>query len=167
VCERNVSPQTPEHLAFGHYLRYRLALGYMEPGWTVLDAACGTGYAKRLFEDQGTYVGVDKFATFPWIEEVDLNTWRPPFAPEMTMTFETIEHLDDPETFVLNTCAKTRRVILASVPVVPTMANNPYHKRDFEPGELPSWPYFESYGWKLQATLQQPDEFSEIYVWTR
>lgn len=165
MCEQMVRLETPETEAFGHHLRYRLAAGYHQPGWRVLDAACGSGYGARYF-DPLDYLGVDQVSierSNAWV--ADLNVWQIPVTVDMTVSFETIEHLDDPHHFVAEICRATRHLIIASVPVVPTVGVNPYHKVDFEPGELPTWPEWERYGWQLKATLGQPDELSEIYVW--
>lgn len=167
MCEQLIRPNTPESEAFGHHLRYRLAAGYHRPGWRVLDAACGSAYGERYF-DPLDYLGVDRVPTSqPNTLIANLDAWEMSVKVDMTLSFETIEHLSNPHHFIEQICRHTRHLIIASVPVVPTVGINPYHLSDFEPGELPTWSEWDRFGWRLRATLGQPDELSEIYVWTK
>jgi hypothetical protein len=81
---------------------------------------------------------------------------------DVSVSFETIEHLDDPDDFVAWLCRHTTRTIVASVPVVPSKRWNEYHLHDFDRDDLPAM--FATHGWQLRASLDQPSESSVIYV---
>ena len=158
---------------YGHLTRYRLAAGYLEEDDLVLDAACGTGYGSDVLIQRGPieYVGVDRT-----LEELivgghqrtflqaDLVTWWPDFDFDVFVGFETVEHLPDYRNY-LQVAKCANRVILLSVPVIPTKHMNPWHLHDFEPGELVG--IVEDDEWQCIQALGQPSEFSEIYIFTR
>lgn len=154
----------------GHSTRYRLASGFVDPGDYVLDAACGVGYGSLLIA-HAHYIGVDKVDVIDpefrgrgrWIV-ADLDQWQPPFPFDVGVSFETIEHVEHPDRLV-DTLCRARRVVLASVPIVPTAGANPYHRHDFEVDTLPTM--FEARGWRTYNTFMQPTELSAVYVFTR
>lgn len=166
--------ETPERLTNGHIARYRLAAGYIEGGDRVVDAACGIGYGAMYLQaaPHVRYVGVDKSlvgvdaptwnGTGRSFDRVDLEEWEPDFAFDVAVSFETIEHLEDYSTMVHWMC-KAGRWIICSVPVVPTVGINPWHRHDFEVGELPE--LFD--GWELFQSFLQPQEKSEVYILRR
>lgn len=146
----------------GHEFRYRLAAGFCEG--TVLDAACGTGYGKR-FLTYDRYLGVDRAAPFrAGFERADLHSWQPDFGFDTALSFETLEHLEDYSHFV-SILKLARRFILASVPVVPTMDENPWHLHNFVPGDLER--IFNDDVWEPYQVVLQPSEVSEIAVFRR
>lgn len=158
----------------GHEARYHLAAGYCQPGDTVLDAACGIGYGAPILNVHRDirYLGVDRAEC--WDHDMDewglfihdnLETWHCLYPVDVTATFETIEHLIDPERFIARICEWTHRTIIASVPTVPTTDANPHHLHDFTPVDLP-W-MFDAHGWHLTQYLDQPAEQSGIYVFNR
>lgn len=164
----------PPHVAHGHRVRYHLARGLLMNGDRVLDAACGVGYGTDILSDApGAHVvGVDRSDVFGPFRGVFIQAdladgWPLSSDVDVTVSFETIEHLVDPEAFVEQVCRHTRRAIIASVPVVPTVLTNEFHLHDFLPGELPTWAAFAENGWQLVQSLGQPSELSEIYVWER
>lgn len=153
---------------FGHEFRYRLAAGYLEPGDRVLDAACGTGYGRDILTGHGDvlYTGVDRepVARPGRFIQADLTDWTPAFEFDVFVGFETIEHLADPGHY-LDIARQARRTILLSVPVVPTAHTNPFHLRDYAPGELATMVARD--GWRLVQQVGQPSELAEIYVFSR
>lgn len=157
-------------LAAGHECRYRLAAGYTMPADVVLDAACGVGYGAAFARDV-EWVGVDQadvidpaFVPFGrWLVE-DLSTWRPDFAFDVGVSFETIEHVANPA-FLVGSLCLARRLVICSVPTVPTRTANPHHLHDFTMWELPRM--FEAHGFGLVECLLQPAELSTIYVFGR
>lgn len=163
-----------ELLTNGHLARYHLATGFLEPRDVVIDAACGIGYGADLLQNVQDvhYVGIDKdlsgLSSIAWngLDRIflkeDLETWEPGAPFDVAVSFETIEHLNDWHTLV-NWMCLAKKWIVASVPVVPTVGINPYHKHDFSPGELPD--FFD--GWELFQVFQQPSEVSEVYVMQR
>ncbi len=144
----------------GHDFRYRLAAGFVGPGDVVLDAACGTGYGQPLL-GPCHYVGVD---LHPGHLVRDLRDWEPDFPFDVAVSFETIEHLDDYMPLV-RALRQARKWVIASVPVVPTVADNLYHRHDFAPGDLLSILLWGP--WSHYQTVQQPSERSEIVVMRR
>lgn len=180
-------PVTLERIADGdvwrehdHRLRYHLARGLVGRNDAVLDAACGVGYGSYILSASRahTIVGVDKRTVTGDYAELsdgrarfvtaDLNTDERDRVLDgvgefdVSVSFETIEHLADPADFVAWLCRVTTRTIVASVPVVPSKHWNEYHLHDFDRDDLPAM--FEANGWQLSATLDQPSESSAIYV---
>ncbi len=162
-----------------HRLRYHLARGLVGRNDAVLDAACGVGYGTYILSGSSgsVFVGVDKEpADLEYVElaervryvTADLNGPNRDIVLEgvgefdVSVSFETIEHLDDPEDFVGWLCRHTTRTIVASVPVVPSKRWNEYHLHDFDRDDLPAM--FATHGWQLRASLDQPSESSVIYV---
>jgi SAM-dependent methyltransferase len=135
-----------------HLVRYAWATQFA-PGRRTLDAACGVGYGSRMLADAGAteIVGVDldgdavaaaraaagAGATF---EVADLR--KLPFGDDefdLVVSFETIEHVPDPEV-VLD---EFRRVLRPDGLLVLSTPNrdvytpgNPFHLRELTPSEL-------------------------------
>ncbi len=120
-----------------HIERYEFACKALT-GMRVLDFGCGTGYgSEMLLLASNKVVGVDTSKTALNIAKslrvTDPNLiftergWESiPF--DACTAFEVIEHLDNPAEFI--STVNTRHLI-ASVPVVPTVSINKYHKTDF------------------------------------
>ncbi len=165
-----ITDATPERERHGHEFRYRLAAGFCEPGDVVLDAACGAGYGFDLIcaGRDVTYIGIDRdlcdVAPVHYFLERDLETWETEFRFDLFVGFETIEHLEDCSAYV-RAAKQARRWIVVSCPAVPTVGLNPYHRRDFAPGELPT--LFADDDWEHYQTVNQPSELSEISVLRR
>ena len=155
---------------YGHEARYLIAHGLTIPGDTVLDAACGTGYGATILAPHGSgvhYFGIDikpvSAHTCPThrFVNVDLQEQMTPIPFDVAVSFETIEHLPDYLPLIA-TLKSARRWIIASVPIVPTVGVNPFHRHDFVPGQLAE--LFVDDEWELFQTVQQPSEVSEIGV---
>lgn len=153
----------------GHETRYRLAAGYIEPGESVLDAACGSGYGATYVSHAGEWTGVDLLPDF---DEglygrrivADLCTWQPDVPYDVALSFETIEHVTDPGA-VIDLLCRARRLVICSVPIIATAGANPLHLHDFDLFSLPR--EFEARAWRLRQFLIQPSELSGIYVFGR
>lgn len=155
----------------GHDLRYRLAAGYIEKGEAVLDAACGVGYGAALAPHAGSWTGVDvadvvdpQFAPFGRWVVADLCSWEPEDPFDVAVSFETIEHVAEPDR-LLDLLCRAGRLVVCSVPIVPTAGANPHHLHDFTMWDLPR--AFAARGWQLHQFLLQPAELSGIYVFAR
>lgn len=166
-----VTVDTAPHERSGHELRYRLAAGYIDPGDTVLDAACGVGYGASLCRHAGEWVGVDIEPVVDPVYEpfgrwvvADLGEWLPDFTFDVAVSFETLEHVADPERLVDVLCL-ARRLVVCSVPIVPTAGANPFHLHDFTMWDPPR--LFAARGWVLHQFLLQPAELSAVYVFER
>jgi hypothetical protein len=169
-----ITPETDGSSRDGHEFRYHLAAGFLSPGDVVVDAACGGGYGAEILQaGYGvTYFGVDRDLSGLWVSPLasrvfmqeDLTRWAPDFSYDVWVGFETIEHLDNYAHY-LHMAKQARKWICVSVPVIPTVGINPWHKHDFRSSELPS--LIEDEDWRLFQGLGQPSEFSEIYVFKR
>ena len=125
-----------------HIARYNFAL-QLALNKKVLDAACGTGYGANLLKEAASNVaGVDideetvKYASqaFPDLsfQQADLNKEFPDGTFDLCVSFETIEHLSNPDMFLTNVTRKCSE-FLFSIPV-----NNPskYHKQVWNKDEI-------------------------------
>jgi SAM-dependent methyltransferase len=107
-----------DRIALEHVSRYLFARALLR-GRRVLDAACGTGYGAALLAGEArTVLGVDidpasiRFAKARWrmpaVDFVGGSVEQLPLADDSfdtVVSFETIEHVDDPATFV-SECAR-------------------------------------------------------------
>lgn len=132
-----IDPATcsPAELA-QHLERYRFAAEHTAIGETVLDAACGTGYAREMFEPWARWIGVDAIGG-EGIITADLHTWDGwcDLDYDVFVGLETIEHLHDPALY-LGMARKANRAIVLSTPIIPTVGENPFHLRDFTANDL-------------------------------
>ncbi len=133
-----------------HMARYLLA-ARLAPGRRVLDAACGEGYGSALLAAAGAsaVVGVDvDGATVEHARGrygLDVRTADVtdlPFAPgdfDLIVSFETIEHVADPEK-ALSEFARILGddgLLIVSTPNVDEyLVDNPFHLRELTPAEF-------------------------------
>lgn len=131
-----------------HLERYEFASKHGAPGnW--LDCACGVGYGTQYIKqrrgDVNLIVGVDvawdaiDYARRHYVIEgvlfecVDAFQYRGgPF--NTVVSLETIEHVEDPRGLIhhfAHNLLAPDGVLIASVPVTPTIDANPFHKTDF------------------------------------
>lgn len=154
--------------AYGHLYRYDLAVGFLQPGETILDIASGVGYGVSRLPGV-EYVGVDKippadeYASLgTFISGVDIDRWEPDFAWDVSVSFETLEHVADPIRLA-GILKRASRLIVLSTPTRPTKHVNPYHLHDFTVDQVLAM--FED--WELIHLEDQPSELSHIFVWGR
>lgn len=188
MYERITATDPSGSARYGHDFRYHLAAGFIKTGYTVLDAACGTGYGPLVMGLFGyDYLGVDQVrpvdlpSNEEWTEAGRYGTsvdWRIEdlcvpsnylfdFAAEQAdvfIGFETIEHLADYSNYI-SLAKSVNRWIIMSAPVVPTKHMNPWHLHDFVPDQLQAM--LEDEDWEHYQTVQQPSEVSEIVVMRR
>lgn len=153
----------------GHVRRYEWAASLTLLGERVNDIACGTGYASLLLRN-ADYHGYDK----PGIPRSDLfpgefTGWSiedPAWMPrecDVTCCFETLEHVQDPAALAKVISATTRRAVFVSVPVIPTVHCNEFHRTDFtEAGIPPLFPEFT-----VAEDWAQSEENSHVWMLTR
>lgn len=140
------------------------------PGERVNDVACGIGYGATFFPHASIYSGYDKpgvpcHGGFPGVfHETDIND--PAWAPEpsdVTCCFETLEHVEDPGQLAKTLMGATERAIFVSVPVIPTVHCNEFHRTDFTREDIPS--LFG--GWVIAEDWPQPEETSHVWMFAR
>lgn len=154
----------------GHVWRYTWAANHIEPGESVLDIACGIGYGAELLAPTGcAYLGIDKpgaisetFAEYGDFIETDIDHWDPTEIFDVAISFETLEHVGDLEHLV-DILNRTRRLLMVSVPVIPTVGINEFHVRDFTKDDVPA--LFPD--WEVVVSTPQPSESSHVYAFKR
>lgn len=138
--EREVpsTPGTIEGVDIKHLERYKWASSYTH-GKRVYDIACGTGYGSLLLE-ASSYVGFDYsqetveyaskyYATNPSISFslADASSMSPTLkATDVIVSFETIEHIKDPESF-LKWCSEHCKLLLISTPIRGSFGRSRFH----------------------------------------
>ena len=152
----------------GHVYRYELAASWLKPGERVLDVACGVGYGAKVLTDlvPVKYVGVDKIVPAPEFARlgkfhagVNLDGWVPGFAWDVSVCFETLEHLENPQ-HLADQVAKAKRLMIVSVPTRPTKHLNPFHLHDFTVEDVLTM----FAGCEVLHLEDQPEELSHIFV---
>lgn len=136
----SANPNNPDKGAdHPHVARYLLARGFIMPGETVVDAACGPGYGSALLaEVAGKVIGIDKADTWDlqWFRDnisfviADLEKDIPVKECDAWVSIETIEHLADPELYLSKVTAVTKRVMVFSSPNKETKHLHEYHLSD-------------------------------------
>jgi hypothetical protein len=152
----------------GHTVRYLYAARHVRDGETVNDIACGVGYGSGFFL-KGPYRGYDRpgvpDTSFPgsfYAADLDDPDWEPSRA-DVTVCFETLEHVQDPARLAAVIGRTTRRAVVVSVPVVPTKHLNPHHLHDFTAQDIP--PLFD--GFTVVDDWAQPEELSHVWLLER
>jgi 2-polyprenyl-3-methyl-5-hydroxy-6-metoxy-1,4-benzoquinol methylase len=122
-----------------HLERYGFACEVFQKSH-LLDFGCGIGYGTEMLVNAGnTVTGVDASDTALTIARERRGKYAQYVKPEAIwseakflgiVTFEVIEHLDNPEEFLSWAAARCKHIVI-STPIVPTMKNNPHHKHDF------------------------------------
>lgn len=143
--ERQVATNVAE-IDFWHVWRYQQAADHVRPGETVVDFGCGIGYGSRLIaEKAGSVIGIDDSAeTIEFAKEnfgaENLRFERAsiehmhPVEPlvDVSVAFEVIEHLQDPEPFLALIKSITKRLFIISVPHESVdLALSPFHYRHY------------------------------------
>lgn len=141
-----------------HIARYHKVTGY-PLGPYVLDIACGSGFGSKLVAENGSSVmGVDQNVhtieinkeNFSGIGNLNFQTGDaekiafPPNTFSSVISFETIEHLNNPEDFLIGVKKVLRSdgFFFLSTPnalitkPVNGVPKNPYHIKEYTPEEL-------------------------------
>lgn len=131
-------PGTLKNLDIKHLERYKWASTYTH-GRRVYDIACGAGYGSLLLE-ASNYVGFDNsleaieyankyYAADPSISffQADACTMSPTRkTADVIVSFETIEHIKDPEAF-LSWCSSHSKLLLISSPIRNSFGRSRFH----------------------------------------
>lgn len=138
-----------------HRSRYHLACNYVK-GKNVLDVACGSGYGTYLLAEAGgasSVLGFDldnhavRYGSIRYAHEnvkrqiQDVQDFNLPNTFDVVVSFETIEHLDDYQSFLKSTHSslKAGGIIIISTPIVQMTrikCDNPYHKIEWSLGDF-------------------------------
>jgi 2-polyprenyl-3-methyl-5-hydroxy-6-metoxy-1,4-benzoquinol methylase len=131
-----------------HLARYAFAAEQARPG-RILDMACGVGYGTRLLAERAPgarlVLGVDLSAdaiafasqryggeriAFTCSDALDFQDQQ---GFDTVVSLETIEHVADPRALLARLFALLRPsgVLVASVPITPSVDVNPHHRHDF------------------------------------
>lgn len=130
-----------------HLERYHWAASQL-PAGLILDLACGVGYGSVIIagrDEASRVVGADLSADalgiaahqypHPRVRYVRGNgsTWARDARFDGVCSLETIEHVENPEAFVVDLAGVLRPggILVASVPVTPSVDANPHHRTDF------------------------------------
>lgn len=110
-----------------HVARYEFARRFCE-GKTVADIACGTGYGTRILaEVASSVVGYDKeFLAGNEMIDLEREGWDSDY--DVIVSFETLEHLENPE-FFLENAWRTAKLLVVSSPIGELPGYNPHHKQ--------------------------------------
>ncbi len=150
-----------ERIEADHIERYKFASRYVA-GKTVLDIACGTGYASPMLIEAGAvkYEGVDRnqelveYTIHKYGSESisfcvgDICTFNPRKTYDVVTCFETIEHVENYQSAIsnLNHLLKPGGTLMISSPNRPITSpgaialsdkpSNRFHTQEFTPTEL-------------------------------
>ncbi|HMU45076.1 MAG TPA: class I SAM-dependent methyltransferase [Chitinophagaceae bacterium] len=131
-----------------HIERYEYAGRMLSPG-IVADVACGSGYGSHLLATQfdqqvAKIIALDKSEEAIAYAKTRYNNPKINFAvsdvmanyvekPNTIISLETIEHLENPQQFILHWAMQLQPGgrFIASVPVTPSVDANPFHYQDF------------------------------------
>jgi GT2 family glycosyltransferase/glycosyltransferase involved in cell wall biosynthesis/SAM-dependent methyltransferase len=155
--ERIIPGKVDDDLYSEHLVRYLCAQQFCK-GKRVLDTACGVGYGSfHLAQRAGNVVGVDishvavsyalQHYSLPNIDFVTADCCCLPFQAEsfdVVTSFELIEHLEEPKTYMSEVRRVLRRdgLFIVSTPNRPVYAQrrgeqpNPFHVREYDLNEF-------------------------------
>jgi 2-polyprenyl-3-methyl-5-hydroxy-6-metoxy-1,4-benzoquinol methylase len=130
VRERVTLGELNDHVEREHEARYRFAMRYCA-GKSVADIACGTGYGSRILGEVATSVdGYDRQELCGnRVLDLERQSWDKKY--DVIVSFETIEHLENPE-FFLENAHRTAGLLIVSTPIGESRGYNPYHKQVWE-----------------------------------
>src|SRR5258708_39001611 len=127
VRERVAIGEYNDHVEREHLARYEFARRFCE-GKMVADIACGTGYGSEILRRVAREVhGFDK-ENLCGNRLIDLEKERWNGNYDAIVSFETIEHLANPDFFLQNS-RQTTKVLVVSTPIGEFRGYNPHHKQ--------------------------------------
>jgi hypothetical protein len=117
-----------------HIARYKFAAPYCR-GKTVADIASGSGYGTKILRSTAASVDGYDIKDFGFNKVIDLEkeSWQKSY--DVLVSFETIEHLRNPEFFLENARVKCKQFIFSS-PTGETPGFNHFHKQTWSAGQL-------------------------------
>jgi SAM-dependent methyltransferase len=170
---------TLERLLLAQHLeRYRLAKALIERdrgNGRILDIACGTGYGASILSEIGDVVAVDRdddtvaYARREYpgrgIRYLRGDAEDPAFLSRLggfhaVVSFETLEHLSDPDPFLrwVQRSLLPGGQFICSVPVTKTLDLTPYHTRDYDEATIRR--LLRSHGFDTRVAARQAAGFT-------
>jgi 2-polyprenyl-3-methyl-5-hydroxy-6-metoxy-1,4-benzoquinol methylase len=127
VRERVTPGEFNDHVEREHVARYEFAKRFCH-GRAVADIACGTGYGMKILGAVASSVdGYDKEPLCRnTVIDLDRESWTKSY--DVIVSFETIEHLDQPA-FFLENAQRTAQQLIVSTPIGEFRGYNPHHKQ--------------------------------------
>jgi 2-polyprenyl-3-methyl-5-hydroxy-6-metoxy-1,4-benzoquinol methylase len=125
--ERVTIGERNDHVEREHVARYEFAETFCAAK-TVADIACGTGYGSEILRRAAKAVqGFDKEDLCGnQLIDLEKERWNEKF--DVVVSFETIEHLANPE-FFLENARQTTSQLIVSTPIGEFLGYNPHHKQ--------------------------------------
>lgn len=146
IIPENLPPDEP--IVRSHKSRYYLARGFINKDQIVVDAACGCGYGSEILSKNAKRViGLDYDSESIIHAKKNHKRFNNSFALtdlsksqillnfDVAVSIETIEHIDNFRNH-LNNLKKAKKIIICSVPIIPTVGINLHHKHDFKENTL-------------------------------
>lgn len=133
-------PGTIEGIDAQHIQRYEFARSVMR-GRSVCDAACGCGYGSVILRAEH-YLGIDRDIETVAFAEAHYASANTSFLThdlhclplmrrfDVCVSFETIEHLENPDAF-LDWSAQHCESLIASSPIADRVLHSPFHIREY------------------------------------
>lgn len=165
-----------------HVKRYKFAASRIPKGSTVLDAACGIGYGTKMLYDAGNIAtGVD---IHPEAIQMAYTHYAGPVyfvgdvrsyynAPyDAIVSFETLEHLEDPGPALERFSEACEGLLITSVP---NEERYPFIKANFSQDEFPHYRHYSPkefeqllnrFGFKVLERRCQKDKQGEVVLGT-
>jgi 2-polyprenyl-3-methyl-5-hydroxy-6-metoxy-1,4-benzoquinol methylase len=125
--ERVTLGERGDHVEREHVARYQFAKQYCA-GKRVADIACGSGYGSEILRTVAASVdSYDRDSLCGnYVIDLEKSSWNRPY--EVIVSFETIEHLANPE-FFLDNARSTAQMLIVSTPIGERWGYNPHHKQ--------------------------------------
>lgn len=139
-----------------HYARYTFAAEYTKDK-IVLDAACGTGYGKDIMKAK-EYIGVDVSPEVECIIQDLEQGITLDIKPDVVVSFETIEHLENPDKFLQWVKDNAKQFIFS----IPVSMPSEFHKQVYTVEEIKAligkyFPVVEFYEQNLDVIKKESD----------
>lgn len=148
-----------------HRFRYHLGSGFCTIGDVVLDLGCGQGYGSEILAEKSLevraydkeqanidYAKVNHQAFNIVFTQADIETIEIDRA-DVACSFEVIEHLYNPKSFINKLKEKINKYIVVSVPLGQKLVWNEEAKENQEEGDSTHHSVFAT-----------PDEFNSLFV---
>jgi len=172
-----------------HKQRYLIASEYVN-GKNILDIACGTGYGTDIIKKAGAKdaIGIDidssaineakykykgkglNYFCHDYSDLKDIDMLEPELIDKLKnkldviVSFETIEHLKNPDDFLkaISRYLKKNGLLITSVPVTPSVDANPYHLHDFSSNSFNR--LLNENGYEVIKSVSQKQKFNPFNV---